>query len=150
IHVLPQAWFRNIWSWTPGAAKPSLQDQGDGSVLAQHHELGTCSIQFEAADRLLFCDNESNVRRLFGVSGGQGHFKDAFHEYIVHRRTDAVNVSGEGTKVAGLYRRTVPSGGAITVRMRLRAGAPRAAGFADFDTVFTQRIAEADAFYADL
>ncbi len=24
----------------PGAAKPSLKDQGDGSVLAQHHELG--------------------------------------------------------------------------------------------------------------
>ena len=103
IHVLPQAWFRNIWSWSAGTEKPSLKDQGGGVVLAQHAGLGAFLVRFEHADRLLFCENESNFARLFGGSAAQGHFKDAFHEYVVNNRAGAVNPAGEGTKVAGLY-----------------------------------------------
>jgi hypothetical protein len=150
IHVLPQAWFRNIWSWAPSRTKPSLKDHGGGLVLARHEELGIYGIQFEAADRLLFCDNESNFARLFGVPRAQGYFKDGFHECVVHGRLEAVNQAGEGTKIAGLYVRTVPSQGDVSVRLRLRAGEPRAAGFADFDAIFAERIAEADVFYAAL
>src|SRR5690349_14204731 len=29
ITVLPQLWYRNIWSWQPGGAKPSLRAQTD-------------------------------------------------------------------------------------------------------------------------
>ena len=68
----------------------------------------------------------------------------------MHGRLEAVNPAGEGTKVAGLYVRTVPAQGDVSVRLRLRAGEPRAAGFADFDAIFAERIAEADAFYAAL
>src|SRR5438876_12177284 len=78
IHVLPQAWFRNTWSWSPGMKKPALQDQGQGLLLASHDELGVYSIAFEGADRLLFCDNESNFARLFGIRPPHGYFKDAF------------------------------------------------------------------------
>jgi hypothetical protein len=148
IHILPQVWFRNIWSWSPGVTKPSLQDRGAGLVLAQHEELGTFSIEFEAADRLLFCDNESNFARLFGSSPAPGHFKDAFHDYVVHGRTEAVSAGGNGTKAAGLYLRTVPGRSSVTVRVRLRAGDQRSGAFVDFDDVFSQRIAEADLFYA--
>jgi hypothetical protein len=148
IHVLPQVWFRNIWSWSAGTQKPSLQDQGNGVVLARHDQLGLYSIEFEAADRLLFCDNESNFARLFGVSAAPGYCKDAFHEYVVHGRADAVNAAGQGTKAAGLYLRTVPAGGNITIRVRLRTDAGRAGGFAAFDDLFARRIAETDAFYA--
>ena len=28
IHILPQVWFRNTWSWSPGVHKPSLQASG--------------------------------------------------------------------------------------------------------------------------
>ena len=31
IHILPQIWFRNIWSWSGGAERPSLKDQGAGA-----------------------------------------------------------------------------------------------------------------------
>ena len=37
--------------------------------------------------------------------------KDAFHEYVVHGRADAVNPEREGTKAAARYRLTVPAGG---------------------------------------
>jgi len=100
IHVLPQVWFRNTWSWSPGIKKPALQDLGQGLLLASHDELGAYSIAFEGADRLLFCENETNFARLFGVGPAHGYFKDAFHEYVVHDRTDAVNAVGPGTKAA--------------------------------------------------
>ena len=118
IHILPQVWFRNIWSWSPGVQKPSLQDRGAGLALAQHEQLGTYSIEFEAADRLLFCDNETNFARVFGSSPVPGHFKDAFHDYVVHGRTEAVNAAGNGTKAAGLYQRTVPLPAAFTASVR--------------------------------
>jgi hypothetical protein len=149
IHILPQAWFRNIWSWAPGISKPSLQNQGGGLVLAQHDELGAYGIAFEAADRLLFCDNESNFARLFGVSSARGHFKDAFHEYVVNGRIEAINPA-QGTKAAGLYLRAVPAGGNTVVRVRLRAGSDHAGAFDGFDDIFARCIAETDAFYAAL
>jgi Mannosylglycerate hydrolase MGH1-like glycoside hydrolase domain len=148
IHVLPQVWFRNIWSWSPGVKKPTLKDQGKGVVAAEHAALGSYTIQFEAPDRLLFCENETNFVRLFGATSGEPYRKDAFHEYIVGHRADAVNPAGEGTKTAGLYRRTIPAGGNVVVRVRLCAGQPATGGLAARDDLFKQRIAEADAFYA--
>jgi len=150
IHILPQAWFRNVWSWSPGVTRPLLKDQGGGAVLAQHAELGAFTLHFEAADRLLFCDNETNFARLFGVGSAQGYCKDAFHDYVIHGRSEAVNSAGEGTKAAGLYVREIPAGDRVVVRVRLRAGDKRADAFLNFDDVFTQSIAEADAFYAAL
>jgi hypothetical protein len=148
IHILPQLWFRNIWSWSPGVKKPTLKDQGSGLVLAQHEGLGLYSIQFEAPDRLLFCENETNFVRLFGASSGEPYRKDAFHEYVIQGRTDAVNPAGEGTKVAGLYRRSIPEGGNIVVRLRLRADQKTTDPFGDFDAIFKQRIADTETFYA--
>jgi len=149
IHVLPQVWFRNTWSWAP-SSKPSLRDQGGGLLLAQHEALGTYSIAFEAADRLLFCDNETNFRRLFGASSAAGYCKDAFHEYVVRGRSDAMNPAGEGTKAAGLHLRAVPAGGSVVVRARLRTGSDQAGGFVGFDDIFTRRAGETDGFYSAL
>src|SRR5215831_10263053 len=118
VHVLPQAWFRNIWSWSAGVLKPSLHDVGNGIVQARHAQLGEFRLRFEQADRLLFCDNETNLPRLFGVKV-QGYFKDAFHEYVVHHRTEAVNPAGRDTKVAGLYLREIAPQGCATIRLRL-------------------------------
>jgi hypothetical protein len=150
IHVLPQAWFRNVWSWSRGVRKPALTDEGDGRVLARHDELGEYWVQFQAADRLLFCDNESNFARLFGAPAGRGHFKDAFNDYVVHGRSEAVNAVGQGTKVAGLYAWTVPAGDAVSIRVRLTAGDRPLNPFVEFDHILSERIAEADGFYAGL
>jgi hypothetical protein len=148
IHVLPQVWFRNIWSWSPDAKKPLLKDQGNGLVLASHDELGTYSVAFQAADRLLFCENETNFARLFGVGAARATFKDAFHEYVVHGRPETVSAAGQGTKAAGLYLRTIPAHGTMTIHVRLRAGAHPTDAFLGFGEIFAQRIAEADTFYS--
>ena len=150
IHVLPQIWFRNIWSWSEGVKRPLLQEQRGSRVRVQHEQLGVYAIAFEAANRLLFCENETNFARVFGVSGAHGYCKDAFHDYVIHGRSEAVNPAGEGTKAAGLYLRAIPPRGSTTIRVRLRAGEPRMDAFIGFDDIVTQRKGEADAFYAAL
>jgi hypothetical protein len=86
---------------------------------------------------------------LYGVNGVPGHYKDAFHDHIIRGDRAAVNPTRTGTKAAAHYTLTVPSGGSAAVRLRLTADGS-AAPFGDFDAVFARRLAEADAFYADL
>jgi hypothetical protein len=152
LTLLPQLCCRNTWSWNREVAKPTLVGR-TGVVAVQHPELGTFRLDFDAAPTLLFCDNETNPRRLFGQNEASGYFKDAFHEYVVQGKHDAVNPGQTGTKVGALYEMHLPPGGAVTVRLRLspdkRANAKNRP-FGDFDAIFTIRRREADEFYADL
>lgn len=150
VHLLPQAWFRNTWSWVEGGRKPSLRAVGPHAVSFGHDQLGTFSIHFEAPDALLFCENETNVARVFGAPAGPGYFKDGIEARIVRGQENAVNPALEGSKVAAHYPRTVPPGGSIVARIRLRPGQPQADAFADFDAVFQTRREEAEAYYGDL
>ncbi len=152
LALLPQLSCRNIWSWRPGAAKPTLIGR-PGAVEVQHPELGKFQVDFDAAPTVLFCDNETNLRRLFGMNAAQGYFKDAFHEYLVHGKHHAVNPEQTGTKVGALYDMNVAAGAAVKVRLRLspdKGSKARVAPFADFDALFAARRHEADEFYADL
>jgi hypothetical protein len=102
----------------------------------------------------LFTDNETHHARLFAVPNPTPYVKDAFHDYVVHGRTEAVNPAGQGTKAAALYRLDVPAGGEACVRLRLAreaagAGRPEAFG-ADFDAILAARRAEADDYYAGI
>ena len=47
---------------------------------------------------LLFTENETNTRKLFGADSWTPYFKDAFHEYLIHNRKEAVNPKRVGTK----------------------------------------------------
>src|SRR5206468_7577692 len=40
IHLLPQLWFRNTWSWKPDAEKPQLSSGKSGTISAKHPEFG--------------------------------------------------------------------------------------------------------------
>ena len=224
IHLLPQLWFRNTWSWKPDAAKPKLSLSNHGVILAKHETLGEYQLfaeglfdhlphpgplpkerenrsaplgksarpdftgdgggslslpggegrgEGELSPKIIFCDNETNARRLSGQTDAQGFFKDGFDEYIVHGNQSAVNPGRSGTKAGVLQKLTIPAGGSASVRLRLTSegglqsaapsvlpapsGKSRRSGpkstlqpFADFDMIFTRRIKEADEFYAGL
>ena len=102
----------------------------------------------------LFTENETNTRRLFGTDNWTPYVKDAFHEYLIHGQTDAVNPDQVGTKVAAHYRLEIPAGeDVVTIRLRLR-GAPnespaQARLGKEFDRVFHDRHPGGDEFYAD-
>ncbi len=151
LHLVPQLWFRNTWSWGRWPAKPSIRRETSSVALAEHDELGSFRLHCEDPEELLFCDNESNGRRLWGVDE-PGHFKDAFHEYLIDGRADAVSPARAGTKVGAHWRLAIGAGSSASVRLRLTADAPKShmENFADFDDVFAERIREADRFYAEI
>ncbi|MCC7241017.1 MAG: glucosidase [Acidobacteria bacterium] len=149
LDVMPQLWFRNTWSWTDAAVKPELREVAPGVVSARHPELGSYRLYCDAGATLLFCDNDTNVARLFG-SGASGFYKDAFHEYVVADRSDAVNPRRVGTKAAAHYALTVPAGGATCLRLRLTDAPSAVEPFSDFDAIVARRQREADDFYAGL
>jgi len=150
IHVLPQLWFRNTWSWKPQARKPSLRMADPLTIEARHHKLGTYYLYADGdpADRL-FCDNESNAARLWSDTPQAGYWKDAFHERVVNGRSEAVNPAQEGTKAAVWYSLEVPAGGRSRIQLRLSKRA-MTQPFRDFETLFSTRLREADEFYGEL
>jgi hypothetical protein len=148
IHVLPQVWFRNTWSWQTNTPRPELSSSNQSTVVARHDALGTYRLHYADSPTLLFCENETNTGRLFGYRT-RGYFKDAFHDYVVKRNAAAVNPLGKGTKVAAHYQATIAAGGNLGVRLRLtnsQLGMP----FQDFDSVMAQRRREADEYFAEL
>jgi hypothetical protein len=152
LHLLPTLWFRNTWSWGPifdeVTAKPSLTFIRDGLVGAEHAELGEYQFAYDKAGDPLFTENETNARRLFGAENGEPYVKDAFHEYVVHRRTDAVNPKLIGTKFSPCLTMAIDAGASETIRLRLSAKAEaQAEPLTGFDELLNRRRQEADEFY---
>ncbi|MCI0746346.1 MAG: glucosidase [Verrucomicrobia subdivision 3 bacterium] len=149
LHLLPQLWFRNTWSWNGNGPKPELAATNDGAIAVKHPELGNYQFHYEGKPELLFCDNETNVRRLYGQNGAQGYFKDAFHDYLIAGNNLAVNPQQTGTKAAVHFEMKVAARTAVSIRLRLTRKALRRP-FADFDQLIIQRRRESDEFYAEL
>jgi len=148
LHLLPQLWARNIWSWKPGVEKPVLRRDGDAAILAAHPYLPAMRLICDGTQELLFCDNETNTGRLWGRRA-PGFCKDGINDYVVAGNRPAVNPDAVGTKAAAHYRLMVPGGGSRRVRLRLRP-ADGTGGLGDFDTIMALRRAEAGEFYAAL
>src|SRR2546426_2034529 len=121
LRVLPTLWFRNTWSWGEDDQKPSLREARPGVIQATHQELGEYWLLCDGASELLFTENESNASRLWGQPSATPYVKDAFHEYIISGRGEAINPAKVGTKAAAHYVLDVPAGGSKTVRLRLAA-----------------------------
>src|SRR6187399_185577 len=76
LHVLPTLWFRNTWSWQGGGSKPVLRSIKGGThrIIHAHHtdplfqeSLDDSYLYCEGAGPVLFTENETNHRRLFGT-----------------------------------------------------------------------------------
>ncbi len=147
IHVLPHLWARNIWSWEAGHPKPSLTLQDDGSVLAERpHDRDR---RFSALGDVewLFCDNETNVGRLYG-SEAVGFFKDGINDRVVAGDHGAVNPAHQGTKCAAWVRLRVEAGAETVLRLRFSPAEAAILDEAAYEALFATRIREADAFYS--
>jgi hypothetical protein len=146
LHILRQIFARNTWSWANGA-KPQLQLRNDNVVAALHPDFPGLHVAVDQPARWLFCENETNVNRLFG-GAAPGPFKDGINDFLVHGAAGAVR-DDAGTKAAAHVVREILAGGTVVVRLRL-CPLPEVPGFSNFDAVFAARRAEADEFYAAL
>ena len=150
LHVLPHLWFRNTWDWADGGDHPTLAATTDDSVAVEHPMFGALEWVVDSgpdgAPELLFCDNDTNLARLFDSHTTPPYPKDGINDHVVDG-APTVNPDRAGTKCSAWYRVEVPAGETRVVRVRLRPPTD-APAFDDFDAVMDARREEADEFYA--
>jgi len=155
LHLLPTIWFRNTWSWKDGETKPTLRRIDDvrnaSAIQLCQPTYGHRWLFCNGAPELLFTENETNTRMLYGHENGNHYAKDGINDYIVNGKTDAVNPAKTGTKAAAHYALTVGPGETKTVKLRLTdLVIPPANGDpcnGKFDSTFEERIRDANEFY---
>ncbi len=159
LHVLPQWWYRNTWTWDcthEGCTPKPTMKLSEGRVETRHSSLGRWLIASDVTSdgvdpEFLFTDNETNTNLHPEVPNTSDYFKDAFHRYVIQGETSAINPRRVGTKVAALSQHTLESGASVVLRARMCQAdlAPQAWFGAEFEQVFVDRRAETDQFYAE-
>lgn len=168
IHVLPQLWFRNTWSWgsTLGhipsiemgtSQKDFVSLYADSSKIASpshlsfEYKLPPLYFYGESGGTPLFTHNESNNKRLWGseATNRTPYVKDAFHRYLINKEV-CVSPDKSGSKACLHYGElTIPPGESKTIRLRL---APQVLQhpLKDVDAIIAKRKLEADEYYAEI
>ncbi len=160
LHLLPTLWFRNDWSaWIADSnraeSKPSLKQvkspKGVSALNANHSLLGEYLFSCEGDVPLLFTENETNHVKLFpGTLNESPYVKDGINDFVVNGLPDVVNPEKQGTKASAHYHLNVGAGQASVIRLRLThktAESKNEIFGKRFDTIFENKLREADEFY---
>jgi len=157
LRVLPTTWFRNTWSWGNRVRRPTLHQARPApnpvielnSSQLDRPQSETRWLHCEGSPELLFTENETNARRLFGIESLTPFVKDGINDHVVHGVKDAVNPEHVGSKAAAHYKVSLGSGETVVIRMRLGDSDFKGKNAFDaFDKTFALRQREADEFYA--
>ena len=157
LHLLPTLCFRNTWAWgdsIDGGDKPAIRainapGGATWAVEATHPELGRYFLYGRRDAELLFTDNETNAKLLWGTPNAAPYVKDAFHRRVIDGATDAVNSSSVGSKFASWSALVLASGERAQLELVL-SGRAMSSPFERSAMIFAERQAEADEFYRDL
>lgn len=174
LHIIPQVWFRNTWDWgipeEKDHPKPQLAKQGRYLVRSDHWRLGERYVEYSQSPgvgekgkdvdpELMFTENSTNKKRLYGVQNDHEFCKDGFHDHIIDGSPDTVNPRHKGTKSGAWYafdeQGGIPPGDFVTVRFKFTNQPPEEDYDVDecvfdegkFDWVMDRRQDEADEFY---
>ena len=169
IQLLPHLWFRNTWSWGPNRQPEPIIAPGEGGpgydVLVADdstaqplpnlpflYRLGPRRLVVPSGGEALFTNNETHCERIWGPQARSRtpYVKDAFHRYVVGGETGAVDPGRKGTKACVRFRAVVPAGSSVTFRLRLTGDEPTPDPLGEVDGIVDERLAEADAFYAEI
>jgi hypothetical protein len=177
LALLPTVWFRNTWSWGHDDYRPQARASQALGFQHEHGTVGSTAIELEhkaygkrwllceGEPELLFTENETNARKLFGSENRTAYVKDGINDYVVHGNHEAVNPEKSGTKAAALYNLRIAPGASAAVRLRLTDQEPKVARMSAprlvlarapktelfgraFESIFSARRKEADEFYA--
>ncbi len=162
LHILPQLWFRNQWSWGPTAAPEPLIEEdpknplcliADESKLQSpryllfKYSLGRRYLYGSPHGKTLFTNNESNREALWGTPNDTPYVKDAFHRLLIEKEKEAISPEGKGTKGAFHYFfPKIAPGKSAVVQLRL-SDKPLQSPLVDCEKIIAARKKEADAFY---
>jgi hypothetical protein len=103
LQLVPQFWARNMWSWSDEFARARIHARADGALEAAHPLLAPLRLFAQGTPELLFCENETNVRRLYGIETvgivTSQIRPDVLRRTIPHVRVQSFRLAG------GAYRR---------------------------------------------
>lgn len=155
ITLLPQIWFRNLWSFGLMEQKPKMGNlsvqQGYGLVDLHHPELGEYCYYFETPQHTLFTENESNNEKLWGTENASPFVKDLFHTAVVYDTISDYIHNETGTKFSPIFQQIVAAKSSKEIRVRLSKNKHAENPLEQqFDHIFTTRIQEANDFYASV
>lgn len=165
IHVLPQLWFRNTWSWglearaepqiTPGHSGRGFLSLEASDLNAEpltnlpfNYSLGKRYLYAEAGGEVLFTNNETNGKRVWGswAQSRSPYVKDAFHRYIINGE-QCINPAHTGTKACVNYANClIEPKASVVIRFRL-SDKVLAEPLVELDELVAFRRVEADEFY---
>jgi hypothetical protein len=164
LHLIPQLWFRNQWSWnSPSLASPTIEMGpatqnaiclvSDDTALASpkfdenDYHLGKRYLYATAGADVLFTNNETDCEVIWNTPNDSAYVKDGIEQCIIHGDRSKVNPANLGTK-AGLHYTfpSVPAGQSVVITLRLT---PKilTSPLADVASIILARKNEADAFY---
>ncbi len=164
LHILPQLWFRNQWSWdvnplpepmitTAEAKHNAVCIVADDSRLASpkylmfDYHLGRRYLYSSPGGKPLFTENETNRAALWGQPNRTPYVKDAFHRFLIQKEMSAVNSDLFGTK--GAIHHFFPSvapGKSAVVHLRFSPH-PLDDPLSNVDAIVAKRKKETDEFY---
>ena len=146
LHVLPTVWFRNRWGWEPDAYRPELFALDD-RIVADHRELGRRVLTGSGDPELLFCENETNAKRMWNAAPSPPYPKDGIGDHVM-TGAQTVNPDRRGTKAALWYRLSVAAGETQEIRLRFSSSSRDIDD--EWETTLSNRAREANAFYGGL
>lgn len=144
LHVLPHLWFRNFWKHNDRFKRPNMKSVSDNMVQSRSVRNGRYYLYHEEGEQL-FCENETNNKRIYNVPNEVDYVKDGINDYVVNGEK-TVNPEKNGSKFAVWHKFKLKPGEEKTIKIRLRKKKIQDP-WADFDAVFEDRIKECEEFY---
>ncbi|KAJ9110908.1 hypothetical protein QFC19_001417 [Naganishia cerealis] len=124
LHILPQVFFRNTWSWNKEMPKdrPEMHQSSEGTIEIEHPSMA--KMYFHATPspapaapvkggvvmvdgpsvtpELLFTENETNFERLYNGKNRTPYVKDAFHDYLIPEHRPVAPGTPKASKAVAL------------------------------------------------
>lgn len=147
IHVLPHLWFRNFWKHNKRYRRPGMKSVADDCVLSRSVRNGKYYFYHENGEQL-FCENETNNKRIYGVPNEVEYVKDGINDHVLKGEA-TVNPDKKGSKLAIWHSFKLKAGKEKTVKVRLSKKKLKDA-WTDFDAIFDERIQECEDFYGTI
>jgi len=147
LNLIPQIWFRNTWAWGYDDYKPGLSTKRKNTISIKHKNLGNYNFYCSQKPELLFCENETNVKRLYNVTKKKKtYYKDGINDYIINKKKRSINPKQVGTKAAANYDIKVKAKSSEVIYLRLSNNSVKKP-FENIENIFKTSIRQADNFF---
>ena len=147
--VIPQVWFRNYWRHEFHSSKPILKLNTEGTVDLYHEEVGEYHVYYKTGGKAMFCDNETNLQKVYGIENTSRYTKDGINNHIVNGEKTINDVTKQGTKFGVAHKLVLEPGESKEVIIRF-SKREKVTPFDRAEACFEKREKEAKEFYQDI